>query len=311
MRTAVFGTGGVGGYFGGKLAQSGKDVTFIARGEHLRAMVQSGLQVESLHGDFTVDPVQASDDTSNVGPVDYVIVATKHYQLRPALEAIAELVGPDTTVAPLLNGVEAPEILAEKIPSERVIGGLCAVFSAVKAPGVISQTSEVQRVVLGEMSGEHSERVQALVDALEQAGVEAIQADDIQAAMWDKLILISSMSGVCALARASVGRMLEVPETRRFYIDALEEAAAVGRANGVAVPDDVVERRLAFAEGLEYDSITSMHRDVDAGNMFELEAFSGTIVRRAADAGVGAPVHGAIYALLLPALRKAEQSFHQ
>lgn len=305
MKIAVFGTGGVGGYFGGKLANSGLDVTFIARGDHLRAMVEHGLRVESVHGDFTVDPVRATDQPSQVGPVDYVIVATKHYQLRPALPQIAELVGPETTVAPLLNGVEAPEILAEQVDGDRIIGGLCAVFSAVKAPGVVSQTSQVQRVVVGEMSGGRSERVQSLVDALNRAAVDAVHSEDIESDMWDKLILIASMSGIGALSRSSVGQMLEVEETRQLYIEALEEAAMVGRAGGVNIAADVVERRLAFSEGLEYGSITSMHRDVDAGNLFELEAFSGTIVRRAAESGVPAPIHRAIYALLLPALRRA------
>lgn len=305
MRIGVFGTGGVGGYFGGRLAQAGHEVTFFARGQHLRAMQERGLRVESVHGDFTIDPVQATDDPSRVGSLEYVLVATKHYQLQPALPALAALVGPQTTVVPLLNGVEAPEILSQEIDPARIIGGLCAVFSAIKAPGVISQTSQVQRIVLGELSGERSGRVQAIVEALEAAGVEAVHADDIRAEMWDKLVLIASLAGIGALSRASAGRMLEVEETRQFYIDALGEAAMVGRVSGIDIPGDVVERRLAFAEGLEYDATTSMQRDVEAGNPFELEAFSGTIVRRAAEAGVEAPVHGAIYALLLPALRLA------
>lgn len=305
MKIAVFGTGGVGGYFGGRLAQAGHEVFFFARGEHLKAMQQNGLHVESVHGDFTIHPVNASDDPSKVGPVDYVIVAVKHYQLSTASASIAALVGPHTTVVPLLNGVEAPEILSEKIDMERIIGGLCAVFSAVKAPGVISQTSEVQRVILGEQGGSHSSRAQTIVEAFGSTGVEAIQSDDIEAMMWDKLIFIASLSGLGALSRATVGQMLEVDQARRLFIQAMREAARVGQASGVNVPDDVVERRLAFAEGLEYKAMTSMHRDVDAGNIFELEAFSGTIVRRALDAGVEAPLHSTIYAMLLPALRKA------
>jgi 2-dehydropantoate 2-reductase len=305
MRIVVFGTGGVGGYFGGRLAQAGHDVTFIARGEHLKAMREHGLRVESVHGDFTLEPVQATDDAASVGPVDYVLVAVKHYQLRPALPAIASLVGDTTTVAPLLNGVEAPAILGEVIDPARIIGGLCAVFSAVKAPGVIAQTSEVRRVVLGELNGEPSARVKAIVGGLQAAGTDAVLSEEIEADMWDKLILISSMSGIGALSRSGVGRMLEVAESRQLYIEALAEAAMVGRASGVNIAEDVVERRLAFAEGLEYDAITSMHRDVEAGKPFELEAFSGTIVRRAAEAGVEAPIHATIYALLSPALRRA------
>jgi 2-dehydropantoate 2-reductase len=302
IRAAVFGTGGVGGYFGGKLALAGHDVTFIARGQHLAAIQNAGLQVNSVHGDFTVRPALASDDPSSDVPFDYVIVAVKNYQLRAALPAIAKLVAENTTVVPLLNGVGAAGTLAEQIDRNRIIGGFCVVFSEVEAPGVIRQKSEVQRVVIGELDGSTSPRVDRLANAWNQAGVEAIASEDIHSAMWDKFVFIASLSGVTSLTRSTVGEMLAQAATRDFYIQALDEAARIGRNRGVALAEDVVDRRLAFAEGLEHDATTSMQRDVADGHRFELEAFNGALVRMANEAGIPAPAHEAIYALLLPAL---------
>lgn len=305
MKIAVFGTGGVGGYFGGRLAHAGRDVTFIARGEHLRAMKRDGLRVKSVHGDFTVEPVPATDDPGSIGSVDYVIVAVKNYQLEDALEPMAPLVGPETTLVPLLNGVQAPSILAERFGQERTIGGLCAVISEIAEPGRIRQHSQVQQVVIGELDQQRSKRVERLVRAWQEAGVDAVHADDIEAAMWSKFLLIASWGGVSSLARATVGEILDRGATREVYFEALHEVARLARARGVDLDHDVVAQRIEFTEKLEPDSTTSMQRDVEAGRPFELEAFSGAIVRMAADAGVKVSVHRTIYALLLPALKRA------
>lgn len=307
MEIAVFGTGGVGGYFGGRLAQAGHDVSFIARGEHLEAMQRSGLQVDSAQGDFKVDPVKATDDPSEIGPVEYVVVAVKNYQLKEALDPMAALVGPETTLVPLLNGVEAPSILADRFGRERAIGGLCAIISEIAEPGHIAHHSQVHQVVIGELDGERTERVERLAQAWQEAGVEAVHADDIQSAMWSKFLLIASWGGVSSLARATVGEILEQDETRLLYVDALEEVERLARARGVDLPEDVVAQRVQFVEELEPDSTTSMQRDVESGRPFELAAFSGAIVRMAAERDVSVPVHRALYALLLPALQRATQ----
>ncbi len=306
MQIAVFGAGGVGGYFGGLLAHAGHDVTFIARGDHLRAIQSGGLRVASVHGDFHVQPAQASDDPAAVGPVEALIVALKSYHLRAAVPTMAPLVGRETTVAPLLNGVEAPDILAEALGAERVVGGFCSVVSYIEAPGHIRQESQMRDVVLGELDGRPSERVQRLVAAFAEAGAEALQADDIRAAMWDKFLFIASLGGVSALARADLGQIRDEPETWRLFTAALEETAAVAQAIGVILAPDAVERRLAFGAGLEATMTTSMQRDVADGRRFELEAFSGAIVRMARETGVQVPVHEAIYALLRPALAAVE-----
>lgn len=305
MKIAIFGTGGVGGYFGALLADAGHEVIFIARGPNLRALQANGLQVKSVNGDFTVRPAQATDDPAAVGPVDYVVVAVKHYHLRQAAPAIAPLVGSETTVVPLLNGVDAPEVLTAALGPGPVVGGLCSLVSLVETPGVIRQESKLRRVVVGELSREPSERVDRLVQAWAACGVDAVQADDIIAAMWDKLVFIASFGGVGALARCNMGQLLASPETRELFLDSMREVEAVARGRGVELASDVVDQRLAMAEAFESTATSSMQRDVAEGKPFELEAFSGTIVRQGQQAGVPTPIHGAIYALLRPALKQA------
>src|SRR3990172_5059511 len=305
MRIAVFGTGGVGGYFGGLLAHAGHDVVFIARGDHLDALQAEGLRVKSIHGDFTVRPARATLDPASVGAVDYVIVAVKHYSLAAAAPAVAELVGPETTVVPLLNGVDAHEILESQVPRAALVGGLCSVVSMIESPGVLRQESQFRSLVVGELSHQHSDRVERLVRAWQACGADASQADDIHVAMWNKFIFIASFAGVGALARANAGEIRASPETRQLIIEAAREIETVGRAEGVELGPDAADRAISFFDNMGPTSTSSMQRDVAAGMMFELEAFSGTIVRLGQKRGVATPVHRVIYGLLLPGLNKA------
>ena len=308
MRIAVFGTGGVGGYFGGLLAHAGHETTFIARGEHLHAIQRNGLQVKSVNGDFHVRPAQATDDPARVGPVDYVVVAVKHYHLDQAAPAIRPLVGPATTVVPLLNGVDAHERLIPILGDGHVVGGLCSLVSLVEAPGVIRQETRLRRVVVGELDRGRSERLERLMQAWPETGADAIQTEDIHAAMWNKFVFIASFGGVGSLARCNMGEMLGTPETRALFVESLEEVVAVARARGVGLAPDVVARTLAMAKSFEASSTTSMQRDVADGKPFELQAFSGTVVRMGQAAGVATPLHRQFYALLKPALVKATQA---
>jgi 2-dehydropantoate 2-reductase len=305
MKIAIFGTGGVGGYFGGLLADAGHDVVFIARGDHLAAMRTSGLRVKSVHGDFAIQPAHATDDPASVGPVDYVIVSVKHYSLEGAAPGVAKLVGPQTMVVPLLNGVNAHEILASRVPQQALVGGLCSVVSMIESPGVIRQESEFRSVVVGEFDHQPSDRVGRLVEAWKESGAEASQAEDIHVAMWQKFIFITAFGGVGALTRANAGEIRANPETRQLVVDAAREVAAVGRAEGVHLPGDAADRAIAFFDSMGPMSTSSMQRDVAAGLMFELEAFSGTAVRRGRSGGVATPVNEMLYALLLPAMKKA------
>lgn len=302
MKIGVVGVGGVGGYFGGLLAQAGHALTLITRGEHLRAIQRDGLKVASVHGDFTVRPALATDDAARSQPQEYVLIAVKHFQLAGALPAVRPLVAPSTTVVPLLNGVDAHEALVEAFGPERVVGGLCSIVSSIAAPGVIRQESALRRVVVGELDHSRTERLERLVQAWRETGAEAVLSDDIHAALWAKMIFIASFGGVSALSRATAGEVLRSDETRLLLIEAMREAEAVARARGITLPADVVGATMTLMQGFEPGTTTSMQRDVAGGRPFELEAFSGTILRLGRQLGVATPVHATIYALLRPML---------
>jgi 2-dehydropantoate 2-reductase len=308
MKIAIFGTGGVGGYFGGLLANTGYDVSFIARGEHLQAMRQSGLRVKSVNGDFHLKQVQATDDPTDIGPVDYAILAVKHYHLDQVVPQVRPLVGSQTTIVPLLNGVDAHEKLIEAYSKDTVVGGLCSLVSMIESPGVIKQASKLRRVVIGELDHTRSERVESIVQALAKSGAEAVHSDNIHVALWTKFMFITSFGGVSSLARANAGEFLGCQASRDLFIRAMQEVDDLASAQGINLVPHAVENTLAFTEGLEPTATSSMQRDVEAGNLFELEAFSGTIVSLGKKYGVPTPVHETIYALLMPALIRAKQS---
>lgn len=305
MRIVVFGTGGVGGYFGGLLARAGHDVTFMARGDHLAAIQSVGLRVKSVHGDFAIQPAAATDDPGSVGPVDYVIVAVKYYGLAAAAPGVAKLVGRETTVVPLLNGIDAHEILEGHVPRQALVGGLCSVVSMIESPGVIRQESQFRSIVVGELDLQRSDRVERLIQAWKECGAEATHTDDIYAAMWNKLIFIASFGGVGSLARANAGEIQASPDTRQLIVEAAKEVEAVARAEGVDLAGDASDQAIGIFDKLGATLTSSMQRDVAAGSLFELEAFSGTVVRRGLRRGVPTPVHRTVYGLLLPALKRA------
>jgi len=305
MRLVVFGAGGVGGYFGGRLAAAGEDVTFIARGEHLRAMRSAGLKVESPDGDFRLERVRATDDPSEAGEADVIVLCVKAWQAPEAARAMRPLVAQRTTVLPLQNGVDAPAQLASELGAEHVLGGLCKIVSYVVAPGRIRHAGFAPSVVLGELDDRRSERVEEITRAFRRAGVEATVADDIHAAMWMKFLFIASYSGVGTVARATAGPLRTVPETRALVRRAMEEVYAVARARGVKMPHDSVEKSLAAVDALPADATASMQRDVVAGRPSELEAQSGAVVRLGREAGVEVPTHEFIYGALKPLELKA------
>jgi 2-dehydropantoate 2-reductase len=300
MRIAVFGTGGVGGYFGGRLAQGGQDVIFIARGEHLHAIQTSGLRVESIKGDFVVSPAQASDNPGQVGTVDAVLVGVKAWQIPDAAQAMHPLVGEQTIVVPLENGVEAPEQLATVLGAEHVLGGLCQLSAFIAGPGHIRHVGIEPYVAFGEMDGHPSERAGRLLQAFEQAGVKAAIPADIQVALWDKFIFIAAVSGVGAVTRSPMGVYRSLPETRRMLVEAMQEIFAVAKARGVNMPDDTIEKRLAFIDNSPAGVVASMHRDILEGRPSELSSQNGAVVRMGQMLGVPTPVHAFIYASLLP-----------
>lgn len=300
MRIAVMGSGGVGGYFGGLLARAGHDVTFIARSAHLDALRRHGLVVESVHGDFVISPAQATDDPATVGPVDLVLFATKTYQIEEAAQAMRPLIGPGTAILPLHNGIDAAERTIAVLGSEPVLGGLCYVGSMLAAPGHIKQVSQFRRVIVGELDGRISPRVEAVVAALAEAGAQAEATDDIQKARWTKFIFIAPFSGVGAVARVPAGEIVRCPEPRALLEAAMLEVEAVARAAGVALDPEIVPQTMAFCDNLAPGQTASMQRDIMDGKPSELESIIGVLARLGAELGVPTPVFRFFYAALLP-----------
>jgi 2-dehydropantoate 2-reductase len=301
MRIAIFGAGGVGGYFGGRLAQAGHSIAFIARGAHLEAMRRDGLTLESPAGDFHLRPVEATDSPAAVGPVDAVLVCVKAWQVADAARAMAPLLGPETFVVPLENGVEAADRLAAVVGAERVVGGLCRLMSYVAAPGRIRHAAVAPSLDVGERDGRPSERVAALVRAFTGAiGVAVRVPDDIEAAVWTKFLFIAPFSGVGAVTRLPAGAFRAVPETRALLRAAMQEVFDLARARGVRLRPDAVDRTLGFVDALPEESTASMQRDLLEGRPSELEDQIGAVVRLARAAGLAVPVHQLLYAGLLP-----------
>jgi len=306
MRVAVFGAGAIGGYFGGRLAQAGHSVAFVARGAHLEALRREGLVVESIAGDFTVSPVEATADPAGIGRVDVVLVCVKAWQVREAGATLGPLLGPETFVVPLQNGVEAPDELAAAVGTERVLGGLCKIFSLVTAPGHIRHAGVAPRVEFGERDGRRSARVDALRAAFEGAqGVSVGTPPDITAALWEKLLFIAPVSAVGAVTRMPAGDYRSVPESRRLLESAMKEIWTLAHARGVALAEDAVARTLAFVDGMPAEATASMQRDVLEGRPSELEYQVGAVVRLASAAGVDVPASAFLYASLLPSERRA------
>ena len=300
MRIAVFGTGGVGGYFGGRLARAGEDVHFISRGEHLHAIQTGGLRVDSILGDFIVKPAQASDEPSQVGVVDVVILGVKAWDVPNAAQAMRPMVGDQTFVVPLENGVDAPEQLASVLGREHVMGGLCQISAFIAGPGHIRHVGIEPFVAFGELDGRPSQRAEGLLQVLEAAGVKAAIPPDIQVSMWEKFLFIATVSGLGAVTRAPADIYRSLPETRQMLIAAFEEIVALARARGVMLPEDTVEKRLAFVDNLPDGLLASMQRDILEGKPSELASQNGAVVRMGAELGISTPVHAFVYNCLLP-----------
>ncbi len=292
------GTGGAGGYFGALLARAGYTVTFIARGEHLRAIRSHGLKVQSVHGDFEIRPVQATDNPAEVRPVDLTIFAVKTYDTDKAAEQIRPLVGPQTAVLPLQNGVESAARLSRYFGKEAVLGGAAWIVSSVAQPGVIRQESQFRRIALGELDGRETPRLKAIHEALARSGATVETTNQIEKVLWTKLLFIASFSGITSVTRAPAGPVLACDESRLLLIRAMREVEAVVRAKGIALDGDVVEKTMAFVEKMEPATTSSMQRDVAAGRRLEYDAINGAVVRAGRETGIPTPVHEFLWTCL-------------
>ncbi|HLA86980.1 MAG TPA: 2-dehydropantoate 2-reductase [Anaerolineales bacterium] len=308
MKIAIMGTGGVGGYYGGLLAKQGHEVTFIARGAHLQAIQKNGLQIKSIHGDFIVSPAAAVADPTEVDPVDLVLVCVKTYDTESVARTMTPLVGAQTTVLSLQNGIDAAERIGEVVGMEHVLGGITQISSAIESPGVIKQVSQFRRVVFGELDGSISARTQSIEKALKETGITAEITQDIHKALWAKLVFISAASGLGALTRLPMGEYRAVPEARAIIISLMKEVEAVARAQGVALDADVVQKSLAFMDNAAPHIKASMQLDVETSHRTEIEAMIGVIGRKGRELGVPTPTADFIYAALLPIDLKARHA---
>ena len=300
MRIAVIGAGGVGGYFGGRLAQAGHDVTFVARGAHLAALRERGLVIESGLGDATVRTATFTDDVAGIAPCDVVMLCVKLWDVESAAAQIAPLVARGGVVIPFQNGVDAPDIVGRAVGPARVLGGIAYIAATIRAPGVIAHTGTMARLVVGAFAGGDAAAAVAFRDACTQAGVNVELAPDIRRALWEKFCFLSAMAGCTAVARVPVGEVRGDADLRATFVAALTEAWTLGRARGVPLADDYPANQTAFLDGLPAAMRSSMLNDLVAGNRLEAPWLSGALVRMAAESGIAVPVNATLYAVLKP-----------
>jgi 2-dehydropantoate 2-reductase len=300
MRIGVFGAGAVGGYFGARLAAAGHDVVFLARGSHLAVIRKSGLRIESSNGDLTIHPAQATDDPASVGPVDYLMFAVKLFDTEAVGQACRPMVSRNTTVLALQNGVETEEILGRILGPQHVLGGTVYIAAVVAEPGLIRQTGRFARMIFGELDGSLSERGRIFEAACKKSGIDAVFSPAVMTEIWMKFIVLVALSGATTVTRKPVGLLRADPDTRMLLYNAIAEAAAVGRARGVALPEDAVERQMAVLDGWPPEMVASMLHDLNGGRRMELDHLSGAISRIGRQCGVATPVHDTLYAVLKP-----------
>lgn len=300
MRIAVIGAGGVGGAFGAALAKAGGDVTFVARGAHLAAMRAHGLKVLGPRGDTHLVPTQATNDPASIGPVDIVMFCVKLWDVESAGAAIKPLVGPQTGVIPLQNGIDASERLLPILGKDAVMGGVAQISATIAEPGVIRQTGTFMRLVFGELDGRPSQRGAAFHALCSRAGFEAVNTNDITLALWEKFVLLATNSSVVALTRLPFGKLRDDPQVFGLFEKAIVEVAAVGRARGVKLPADMESRALQSTRTFPAEMMPSMAVDLLRGNKLELPWLAGKVVALGRELGVPTPTYDVMYAALKP-----------
>ncbi|MBI3401135.1 MAG: 2-dehydropantoate 2-reductase [Acidobacteria bacterium] len=299
MRIAILGSGGVGGYFGGRLAEAGADVRFLARGAHLEALRTRGLRLRSPKGDLHLPRVTATDDPRVIGPADIVLFAVKLYDTEGALAALPPLLGPDTAVIPLQNGVDSVDVLTRAIGPAHTAGGTCYVSAVIAKPGVIKHTA-MDHLVFGEIDGSRSPRLERFLDACRPASFQSTLSADITVDIWTKFTRLSVLSGMTAVTRSSVGVIVNDPDLMAMLKAAVIEARDVAHAKGIAVPADIAEDVARAYSALPPQARASMAEDLERGRRLELPWLSGAVVRIGKQVGVATPIHGFIATVLKP-----------
>ena len=300
MRIAIMGSGGVGGYFGARLAQAGNDVAFIARGRHLAAMRANGLAIRSVLGDMTIPRPAVTDDPAGLAPADIVLFAVKLWDTEIAAEAIKPLIAGGGTVIPFQNGVDAIERIGAIVGNGHVLGGVAYIAATIAEPGVIRHTGQMARLRFGPLLPEQQPAARDFDRACIGAGINAELVADIHRAIWEKFVFLAAMSGVTSATRQPIGVIRSDADLRGCLEDAMREAWAVGRARGIALADDFIAQQMTFAQGLPAEMKSSMLNDLIAGNRLEAPWLSGAVARMAKQAGLAAPVNATLYAAVKP-----------
>ena len=311
MKFAVVGAGGVGGYFGARLAQAGEDVMFIARGAHREAMRTAGLRVISTEGTVTIPPARCVDSPGAVGPVDVVLFCVKSYDTESTAARLGPLLRPDTVVISLQNGVDNEGKILANIPTGTVFGGVAYIYSTITRPGEITETGGPKKVIFGPLPGapeNHRQRAGTILESVRAAGIDAEVAGDITEALWKKFIFITGAAGITALTRLTLGEILAVDDTRTLLLDAMTETAAVAQARGVQIEEGFLHGVFATLRRFDNNTRSSLHYDLSHGKPMEIDALSGTVVRLGAPLNILTPVHKTIYAALLPYHLKHSQA---
>lgn len=298
MRIAVMGTGGVGGYFGARLAQAGHEVAFVARGRQLEALRDHGLRVESPLGDVHLPTVEVTDDPADISGVDLVLFGVKLWDTRAAAEAVKPLLGDDTAVVSFQNGVVKDDILRAALGPEHLLGGVCYIAATIAEPGLIRHSGTLQKLVFGEYDGTLSPRVQRFRDACADSGIDVEVSDRIEQAIWEKFVFLVGLSGTTSTARTTIGPIRSHPRSRAFLHDLMDEVVRVARAQGVKLPADYADDRLAFTDGVPATMTSSMHHDLERGNRLEVAWLSGDVVERGLRLDVATPCNRAIFDIL-------------
>jgi 2-dehydropantoate 2-reductase len=300
MRIAVIGAGGVGGYFGARLAKAGHDVAFVARGAHLEAMRANGLAVESAGGNVVLPKVTATDDPASLAPVDVVMFCVKLWDVEQAAAQIAPLCAKGGVVIAFQNGIDSVDILAKTLGAQRVLGGVAYIAASIRAPGVVAHVGSMARLRVGAFEGRAADRASAFADACRTADVEAELAPDIGRAIWEKFVFLNALSGLTCLARQPLGVVRSDPELRATFEASMREAIAVAAKRGIAFDDEFVARQMRALDGLPAEMRASMLGDLTSGRRLEAPWLCGRVAGLAAEAGIAAPVNATIYAGLKP-----------
>jgi 2-dehydropantoate 2-reductase len=298
MRIAAMAAGAVGGYFGGRMAAAGHDVSFIARGAQLEAIRRNGLKIESPLGNLHLEKARVTSDPKEIGPVDVVLFAVKLWDTEKAAELAKPLVGPQTRVITLQNGVDSVERVAPIVGAEHVAGGAAFIASVIGSPGVISHTSQFAKMVCGRIDGQPDAQLAAFTAAAKEAGVDIAQSDNINRERWEKFIFLIALSGATGAMRSPLGAILADPDTRAFFQSLMAEVIGLARAKGVTIADDFLQGRMKFADAAPPGMKASLLHDLERGNRIEVDWLAGKVVALGRELGVATPANAAVYAIL-------------